>query len=71
MIAEAMPLITKLLFLAVGLGLVTPALYNVFKASNASQRRYDRYRNRNPKPVGQRRYDRLWVVDRDDNESDV
>lgn len=58
---------TKLAFIAVGLGLLAPALYNLLKATTFQERRYDRHRNRKPKPVGPRRYSRLWVVDDEDS----
>lgn len=62
---EHMPLITKLLFIAVGIGLLTPALYNVWRAGTPRKpprRLRDPYK---PRQVSQRRYDHLWVIDRD------
>lgn len=68
MIAEAMPLLTKVLFVAVGLALVSPALYNVWRSSTprtarrVPRRRRDPYK---PSPVTDARLRKLWVIDRD------
>lgn len=62
------PAATKILFIIIGMGLVAPALHNVFRASNMHDRRYDRSRNRRQRPVSQARYNRLWVIDREDHE---
>lgn len=70
MIAEALPTATKILFGLVAIGLVAPALYNVFKATPVRDRHYDRNRYRHNKPVDVKRYRNLWVVDREDTDDD-
>lgn len=68
MIAEAMPTITKIVFALVAVGLLVPALFNVLRASQPRKpprRLRDPYK---PQPVSERRYNRLWVVDRDHDE---
>jgi hypothetical protein len=67
MIAEAMPLATKLLFIVVGLGLLAVP---IGLAHWQKQRSYDRTRNTKIKPVGMHRYNRLWVVDPDRTDDD-
>lgn len=58
-----MPLATKLLFLAVGLGLTW---FVVLAFMHGATRRPTPTRSR-IEPIGKRRYDHLWVVDRDDD----
>lgn len=60
-----MPLVTKLLFAAIGIGLTFPLWLPIWQGSAMRQRRYERRRNRVNKPVSTQRYNRLWVVDRD------
>lgn len=59
------PLIGKLIFLGVGVGLLFPALRRAVMPRRPPRRLRDPYK---PREVSQRRYSRLWVVDRDHQE---
>jgi len=71
--AESMNPWIKALFILVGIGLVMPAILTALRAGafNQRQRNYDRQRaaviRRRTKNggMGHRRYNHLWVVDRD------
>jgi hypothetical protein len=67
-IAEALPTAIKIVFIVVACGLVPIVLFNLFRAETASQRRYDRQRNRRLRPVSEARYRRIWVVDREEQD---
>lgn len=64
---SAMPTVTKILFAAVAVGLTFPIWLAVIQDTTRRQRRYDRRRNRQVKPVSEQRYRRMWVVDRDES----
>ncbi len=59
-----MPLATKLLFILIGLGLMTflalAFMHGATSKPTPTPKRIE--------PIGRRRYDRLWVVDRGDND---
>lgn len=57
-----MPLITKLLFFAVGWGLTIFVILAFMRGATA--RPAPRYRI---EPIGRRRYNQLWIVDRDES----
>jgi hypothetical protein len=67
---EGVALWAKVLFVVIGVGMLMPAIYNIVKSTTFQERRYDRTRNTKVKPVGQRRYRNLWVVDRDHNSNE-
>lgn len=68
---EGLALWAKLLFIAIGIGLFMPAIYNVVKGTTFQQRRYDRTRNSKVKPIGEARLRHMWVVDRERTNDDA
>ena len=67
--SQAMPTTVKLLFIAVGIGLFIPVIYNVLKATTF-QPRPRRRRHDQPK-ITEARLRHMWVVDRERTNDDA
>lgn len=62
---ETLPIWSKILFIVIVLGMLSPAIYNLLKATTF-QERTRKQRRKNP-VLSERRYRRLWVVDDESN----
>ena len=68
--SQAMPTWTKLLFVAVVLGMFVPVIYNILKSTTLRQPR-DRTRKIKTPAISEARMRHLWVIDRDRSNDDA
>lgn len=62
---ETLPIWSKVLFVVIVLGMLSPAIYNLLKATTFQPQ--PRKRKSKTPVLSERRYRRLWVVDDEEN----